>query len=337
MPRQARLDAPGVLHHVMARGIEKGLIYQDDRDREDFILRLSELALKQAWIVYAWALMPNHFHLLVRSGKCSLSRNMRVLMSGYAGYFNRRHNRHGHLFQNRYKSIVCEEEIYFLELVRYLHLNPRRSKIVKDMDDLDSYKYTGHSAIVGTVERKWQDTDGVLGRFSVKGRPAIRLYREFAAAGIEQGQRPELMGGGLIRSCSGWKGVMELRRGREKFRADERVLGSSSFVEEILKEAEMQEEGKSERVKLETLMSRIAEDMGISRESMTGSGRNREVARARAVLAYTWVRYLGRNGHDLAKALGVTPQAIYASSNRVEADNVIHSDDLERWCSWHVV
>ncbi len=333
MPRQARLDASGVLHHVMARGIEQGLIFRDDRDREDFIRRLSELALKQAWIIYAWALMPNHFHLLVRSGKNPLSRNMRALMSGYAGYFNRRHKRHGHLFQNRYKSIVCEEETYFLELVRYLHLNPLRSKIVRDLNELDRYKYAGHSAIIGTVERKWQDIDEVLGRFNDKRRSAIRLYREFTAAGIEEGRRPELEGGGLLRSYGGWKGVTELRRGREKYRADERVPGSSSFIEEILKEVEKQEEGKSKRVSLKALISRIATDMGISRESMTGSGRNREVTRARAVLAYIWMRYLGRSGYELAKALGMTPQALYASSSRVEADNVIRPENLERWCA----
>jgi len=333
MPRQARLDASGVLHHVMARGIEQGLIFRDYRDREDLIRRLSELALKQAWSIYAWALMPNHFHLLVRSGKNPLSQNMRALMSGYAGYFNRRHNRHGHLFQNRYKSIVCEEEPYFLELVRYLHLNPLRSKIVKDLNELDSYKYAGHSAIIGTVERKWQDIDEVLGRFNDKRRPAIRLYREFTVAGIEQGRRPELEGGGLLRSYGGWKGVTELRRGREKYRADERVLGSSSFIEEILKEAENQEEGKSKRVSLKTLISRIATDMGINSESMTGNGRNREVTRARAVLAYIWMRYLGRSGYELAKAIGVTPQALYASSSRVETDNVIRTENLKRWCA----
>ena len=144
MPRQARLDAAGVLHHVMGRGIEQGLIFRDDRDREDFIRRLSGLASMQAWIIYAWALMSNHFHLLVRTGKYPLSRNMRVLMSGHAGYFNRRHNRQGHVFQNRYKSIVCDEETYFLELVRYLHLNPLRANVVKDLNGLDNFKYSGH-------------------------------------------------------------------------------------------------------------------------------------------------------------------------------------------------
>ncbi|MBI4688731.1 MAG: transposase [Nitrospirae bacterium] len=333
MPRQARLDAAGVLHHVMARGIEQGLIFRDDHDREDFVRRLSELASKQAWTVYAWALIPNHFHVLVRTAKVPLSRNMRALMSGYAGYFNRRHNRQGHVFQNRYKSIVCEEDTYFLELVRYLHLNPLRACITKDLYELDSYKYTGHSAIVGTVERKWQATDDVLVRFSDNRRIARRLYCEFVEAGVGQGRRRELVGGGLLRSCGGWEGVMDLRRGREKYRSDERVLGSTSFIEEIVKEAERQEEGKNRQVSLSALMGRISMDMGIGRDSMTGRGRNRKVTRARAALAYTWVKYLGRSGHELARALGVSPQALYASSSRIESRDVIHADDLDRWCA----
>lgn len=333
MPRQARLDGAGVLHHVMARGIEQCLIFRDDGDREDFIGRMSELVSKQAWLIYAWALMSNHFHLLVRTGKGPLSRNMRALMSGYAGYFNRRHNRAGHLFQNRYKSIVCEEETYFLQLVRYLHLNPLRAGIAKGIHELDSYKYSGHSAILGAVERKWQETDDVLERFSDKRKIARRLYREFVEAGVAQGCRPELVGGGLLRSCGGWTGVTELRRGREKYRSDERVLGSTSFIEEMVKEAEQQEAGKNKQVSLDALIGRICADTGISKESMSGGGRSRAVTRARAVLAYTWIRHLGRSGHELAKTLGVTPQALYASSGRIEADSVIRSEDLERWCT----
>lgn len=333
MPRQARLDAAGVLHHVMARGIEQRLIFRDDRDRGNFIERISELASKQAWFIYAWALMSNHFHLLVRTGKRSLSQNMRALMSGYAGYFNRRHNRAGHLFQNRYKSIVCEEETYFLEIVRYLHLNPLRAGIAKDLDELDSYKYSGHSAILGVIERKWQATDDVLGRFSNKRKVAKRLYREFVEAGVAQGRRPELVGGGLLRSYGGWRGVRELKNGREKYRSDERVLGSTSFIEKIAEEAEQQEAGKNRQVSLDALIGRICADMGVGKESMRGGGRSHTVTRARAVLAYTWIRHLGRSGHELAKMLGVTPQALYASSNRIEADNMIRAEDLKRWCS----
>jgi REP element-mobilizing transposase RayT len=126
MPRLARLDAPGVLHHVMARGIERRKLFLDDEDRDDFVRRLSALATSGALLICPWALIPDHFHLLVRTGGAPLSRCMRSLMSGYAGHFNRWHKHCGHLFQNRFKSIVCEDESYLLDLSRYIHLNPLR-------------------------------------------------------------------------------------------------------------------------------------------------------------------------------------------------------------------
>jgi len=131
MPRQSRLDAPETLHHVMVRGIERRALFRDDQDRADFVARLAALAEQGALTVYAWALLPNHAHLLVRTGIRPLPRSMRRLLTGYAGAFNRRHQRVGHLFQNRYKSIVVEEEPYLLELVRYLHLNPLRAGVVQ--------------------------------------------------------------------------------------------------------------------------------------------------------------------------------------------------------------
>ncbi len=316
----------------MGRGIERRKIFRDDRDRENFVLRLAGLSEKEAWVIYAWSLMPNHFHLLVRTGKQPLSRNMRTLMSGYAGYFNRRHRRHGHLFQNRYKSIICEEETYFLELVRYLHLNPLRSQIIPDTGKLNAYPYSGHAAIVGKFSRPWQNTGDVLGRFSDKRREAIRLYSEYVEAGVGQGHRPELVGGGLLRSYGGWKGVVELRRGREKYRSDERVLGSSKFIEEMLKEAEKKEGGKNRKVSLNILIERICTEKGISHEAMTGGGRNRDVARARAALAYTWVGYLGRSGYELGRVLGVSPQSLYGASGRVQSAGLVSAEEVERWC-----
>ena len=126
MPRQARLDAPGTLHHVMARGIEGRNIFRTDKDRNDFLDRLAAQCEAEALKVYGWTLIPNHFHLLVRTGNRSISASMRKILTGYVVRFNRRHQRQGHLFQNRYKSIVCEEDPYLLELTRYIHLNPLR-------------------------------------------------------------------------------------------------------------------------------------------------------------------------------------------------------------------
>ena len=329
--RQARLDAPGVLHHVMARGIERRPIFIDDRDRDEFIRRLSDLALEGKLIVYAWSLMPNHFHLLVRTGKISLSRSMRSLLTGYAGYFNRRHRHHGHVFQNRFKSIICEEEPYFLELVRYLHLNPLRAGVVKDLKGLDRYPYTGHSVLVGLIDRSWQDTEDVWSRFGGTRREAAKSYRAFVSDGVGQGRRPDLMGGGLYRSMGGWRAVADLRRGREAYRSDERVLGSSAFVEALLEEADAQSR-RYRQVELSKLKKRIAKDMGVSSHALSGGGRSENVSRARAALCYVWTYYLGQSGRVLAEELGVSPQAVYAASSRIERDGGLDSEAMERWC-----
>ena len=149
MPRQPRLDAPGLLQHVMARGIERRKLFRDDKDRNSFLDRLANILEETQTQCYAWALIPNHFHLLIRTGPTPLSKVMRRLMTGYAVTFNKRHKRSGHLFQNRYKSVICEEDQYLLELIRYIHLNPLRARLVQDLKELDKYPWTGHSAVLG--------------------------------------------------------------------------------------------------------------------------------------------------------------------------------------------
>jgi len=143
MPRQPRLDAPGALHHVMGRGIDGVTIFRNKKDREDFFERLAGLCRADALSVYAWALMSNHFHLLLRTGNQLLSNSMRKLLTGYVVNYNRRHKRYGHLFQNRYKSILCEDDPYLLELTRYIHLNPLRAQIVKNVKELNRYQWCG--------------------------------------------------------------------------------------------------------------------------------------------------------------------------------------------------
>ena len=136
MPRKARLDIPGLLQHVIVRGIERRKIFLDDDDRSLFLNRFSSLLEETETECFAWALIPNHFHLLIKCNKIKLSSFMRRLLTGYAINFNHRHNRAGYLFQNRYKSIVCDIDSYLYELVRYIHLNPIRARIVPDISSL---------------------------------------------------------------------------------------------------------------------------------------------------------------------------------------------------------
>ncbi len=336
MARGPRLDAPGVLHHVMVRGIERRPLFRDDRDRDDFVERLAGLAQGGALSVYAWALLPNHVHLLVRTGTRPLARSMRSLLTGYAGAFNRRHRRAGHLVQNRYRSIVVEEEPYFLELVRYLHLNPLRAGMVEDLRRLDRYPYTGHAALLGTVLRPWQAMADVLGRFAREPRHARSQYRAFVAAGIPLGRRPEFQGGGLIRSLGGWQAVQALRRGREAYTTDERVLGSSVFVEAVRQEMECrsrQEAHATHRgVPLRTLARRIGESLGLPPEVILGRSRVPAAARARQVLAYVWVERLGRRASELAQALGQTRGNVSLGAKRGEEVARPWRSLINRWC-----
>jgi len=133
MPRRARIDAPEGLHHIMVRGIERREIFRDEEDRLDFTRRMAVLLSETRTTCYAWAPTSDHVHLLLQTGDEPVATFMRRLLTGYAVHFNHRYKRHGALFQNRYKSIVCQKETYLLELVRYIHLNPLRAMIVKDM------------------------------------------------------------------------------------------------------------------------------------------------------------------------------------------------------------
>ena len=165
MPRHARLDIPGLLQHVMVRGIEQRDIFRDNTDHKSFVDRFSTLLQETDTSCFAWALMPNHFHLLLHPRRIELKQFMRRLLTGYAINFNQRHHRAGHVFQNRYKSIVCEEETYLLELIRYIHLNPLRANIVANLESLNGYQWCGHAVLMGNRTLKGQVVDEVLARF----------------------------------------------------------------------------------------------------------------------------------------------------------------------------
>jgi len=161
MPRQARLDAPGTLHHVIVRGIEKRPAQRgiDDRtDRDNFVSRLGQIASETETVIYAWALMTNHAHIFLRSGPYGLSKCMQRFLIGYAVTYNRRHHRYGHLFQNRYKSIVCDEDSYFRELVRYIHLNPLRAKRRDKERVLTDERILGSGDFVERIPREADET-----------------------------------------------------------------------------------------------------------------------------------------------------------------------------------
>lgn len=322
MPRKARIDAPGALHHVIVRGIEKRNIFQCDNDRQNFLDRLESLIGQTQTECFAWVLMPNHVHLLLRTGVVPIAVVMSRLLTGYAVWFNKKYQRHGQLFQNRYKSILCQEDPYFKELVRYIHLNPLRAKIVEDMDMLEKYRWCGHSVLMNKVHRTWQNTDYVYRFFSAKKRLAIRQYREFVVRGISKGRRPDLIGGGLVRSAGGWSALKGMRKAGVRIKGDERILGDSAFVESVLgkaKEAlEQKYDLKAKGVDFNWLVERVAEVMKISAEEVCAFGKSPQTVKARSLLCFWAQRRLGMRTVEISRRLNIGQPAVSRSSARGE-------------------
>ena len=323
MPRQARLDAPGTLHHVMIRGIEGSTIFGDDEDRKDFLSRVGDLTEKTGTRILAWVLMDNHVHFLLFSGPKGITSFMRKLLTGYAIRFNRKHQRSGHLFQNRYKSIVCEEDPYLLELVRYIHLNPLRASVVESVEGLDRYRWSGHSVLVGKQKNDWQEVAYVLSFFGREKRKAIRAYRRFVEERKGQGRRLELVGGGLIRSLGGWSQVMSLRGKGKKIEHDARVLGSGDFVGEILREADKKlrrqlRNRERERVIDRTIKEECAKG-GVKEAEVRNGGQRRVVSTVRGRIAYYLSQEMGIPMAEIARHLGVCTSAIAKAVKSLES------------------
>ena len=326
MPRKARIDAPGALQHIVIRGIEKKRIFRGAKDYQNFLERLGNIFTETTTPCYAWALMPNHVHLLLRTGQVPLSTVMRRLLTGYAQQFNRRHKRHGQLFQNRYKSFLCEEEPYFLELVRYLHLNPIRAGLVNDIKTLNTYSKTGHAALMGKITNTWQDTDYVLRYFGKTIRSARKSYLAFISKGLAMGSRPDLVGGGLIRSVGGWSALKAVRATGMRVMGDERILGSSDFVEKVLKKADEAYEKRTLAVAkgldLNTLIAAVADHFEIDFDIIYSSSRQRAVAKARSIICCLAVDQLMIHGAEVARRLNISTSAVSKLASRGRSDPV---------------
>jgi len=378
MPRQPRLDAPGLLQHIMARGIERRELFRDDKDRQSFLNRLAIILEETQTQCYAWALIPNHFHLLLRTGPTPLSKVMRRLMTGYAVTFNKRHKRSGHLFQNRYKSVICEEDPYLLELIRYIHLNPLRAKLVQDLKELDKYPWTGHSTILGRRKnpllpeprsnksfsaegglsfslssgkgKKQQRNpdnpvnpvknkslaektiEDVLLHFGETHKVARRRYRQFVKNGIEQGKRPELQGGGLVRSAGGNKAGLLGRKNEEREKGDARILGSGDFVSDVLHQAnELEGRKQGYKVDLEELVKRVSHDTDIELQDLLSSKRERRISHARGIVCYLAVVKLGYNLSEVGKMLGVSRKSVSRCIRRGEK-SLDNENEIDQYC-----
>jgi REP element-mobilizing transposase RayT len=177
MARPLRVEYPGAFYHVINRGNHREKIFKNSRDHEKFIQYLEKAAERFALIIHTYCLMSNHYHLLVETPEPNLSMTMQWLNVSYATYFNRRHNRSGHLFQGRFGAILIEADAYLHHLSRYIHLNPVRAGIVNTPEQ---YRWSSYPAIVGEqIPPKFLKTSGLLSNFGKNKEEARKSYREF--------------------------------------------------------------------------------------------------------------------------------------------------------------
>lgn len=189
MPRQPRIHAPGLLYHVICRGNQRQPIFLDEQDHRAYLHRLAETRLIYRFRLYSYVLMPNHVHMLIEVDTTPLSMIMQILQQRYTQHFNRKYGKVGHLFQARFKAIICDKESYLLELVRYIHLNPVRSKLVADPSD---YPWSSHRAYLAAKCDDWLDRDAILMQFSRKKEDARRKYADFILGSLNSGHRDDL-------------------------------------------------------------------------------------------------------------------------------------------------
>ncbi|MFC1582232.1 transposase [Planctomycetota bacterium] len=320
MARGARIDYPGALHHIMVRGIERRDLFKDDIDREMFMYRFTSAIEATGAICFAFALMSNHIHLLLETGRETISRTMQRLLTGYALDFNFRHRRTGKLYQNRFKSILCDADLYLDQLVRYIHLNPQRVGIVKTLQQLDRFEWTSHSSYMGQIKRPWVASKNILKGFGRSQKTARQKYRQYIQDGIDNPEPDGFSGGGLIRSIGSIGEILKMQKKGEKEYSDERILGSGAFVEEVIKATEMrldaQERFRREGWTIEKVIVKAAAAVRIDPEELLYAGRNnaRSVGRA---LACKWaLDDLGLSSLELGERLGISRSAISYMKSR---------------------
>jgi REP element-mobilizing transposase RayT len=294
--------------------LERRYIFESAMDKKEFLARFGDNLLKVNAQCLAWALMFNHYHFLIRVGVQPLSRLMAPVLGGYAGYYNRRHRRSGYVFQNRFSSILCCEDSYLLELVRYIHLNPLRAKMVESVKELGKYPWTGHAGVLGRYQQQWHGVNEVLTHFGERRTQARKKYLEFVQAGVDGSRKTTLSGGGLVRSYGGWESVQFLRREHILCVGDERILGESNFVEQVLNEDELSVESKSrlhhEGWTLDRLIAWVCEHCDVQPPELYKRSRENPASKAKALICYLGVEKLGLTSAEIARHLKVSRPAI---------------------------
>jgi len=304
MPTKKRISVPGAIVHIMVRGINGMEIFTDDSDRCYYLELFTKSIEATGYLCYAWVLMSTHSHFVVRCSEKPLSELMRMLNSQYAKYFNKKNNRHGYVFQDRFKSIITQDQKYLESLIRYVHLNPLRARVCETLKVLDTYPWCGHSVLLGNSFQPFQTTKSVLHRFGTDINSGIKKYQEYMA----EGSLAEKNGDGIIES------IRRSNKGIEK--KNEKpcwVIGDRDFVLSVMKKNEKRLHRSialREAWPLENVLSKLADIAGVKPELIKEVSRLSKSSECKKKFAFISCRILGFPVSEVAKCIGVTGPSV---------------------------
>lgn len=308
MARKPRIEYPGAFYHVMARGNRKIKIFLDDEDREKFLKTVLRYKEKYDLVVYAFTLMDNHFHLLVETRHFPLSKAMQGMLQSYTQWHNRRYNKVGHLFQGRYKAILCDRDSYLIVLVRYIHLNPVRAGYV---DFPEEYLWSSHRTYLGLTQSDLVDVDLVLDEFDARRSKSIRLYSAFINEALGEG-----------------------RKGEFYFLRDQRVLGDDGFYAQVMKQIKKKPEkmdGALRDKTLEDVVKKVKQLTGIGPGQLAGRERDSDVMKARSLFINLCSAFTKMKKKEIAKFLKRQPGSLGFIEGKLSESEIMKTIEDLRW------
>lgn len=296
MARKARVETEGGLYYVIARGNDRQDIFHSGEDYLKFLSFLGKQKESLHFYIYAYCLMTNHVHLLIERREERVGRIMQRVLTGYSQYYNRRYRRVGHVFQGRHKAILCQSDPYLAKLIRYIHLNPVRAKMVTTAEE---YPYSSQRSYLGMETAGVVDVDPVLRRFGPIKEVARKRFAEFvrAGAGLEYENEFGSAEGSL-------------------------VLGSLEFVDDAIHrmgEVDQCQRRKSKKVEKnfhpDKLIAAIEIVLQIPRETFCGAGKSARSIMAKEILILTATE-AGATAVELSRIIGLDSSSV---SRRLDA------------------
>lgn len=294
MPRKPRIHYEGALYHVIARGNNKEDVLAGDRDKQKYLALVEKYKQKYLFRLYAYVLMSNHLHMLLQVGSVPLSKIMQGIQQSYTQYFNNKYGRIGHVFQQRYKAILCDQDVYLLELIRYIHNNPVKAGLSVNLD----YWWSSHGYYVNPETNSLVDVDLPLSLFAGNRGEAINKYLEFMQA---EGSLPE-----------NWEGRS--------------ILGGDDFIAQANKRPYESNDMPS-RLSQDMVLQLVVNDTNLTLEQILRGGKRRDVVKARQRLVYLLSTRVGMTDQEIADYLQTSLATVSRYRNQASDICDLQPDD----------